>query len=541
MDRHKEFTAKDTIKNIIQFLEKNKIKVVEKKVKNTAGFYSILIQVQGTTLFTNGKGTTEEYAKASAYGELVERILTGVLFRFHAPLNDQIVEKNASWVLTSHQQEYSIIAELIGYPISRENVLSLQNNFFEISRQFVVSEEYTRLDNGMKEKIPLGVLDTFFGSNGMAFGNTFYEASVQALSEIFERNANKQIIEQNKIVPTIENWEQYSDKELTEKINILLEKESLRLLVKDCTFNNTIPVLAIILFRDNGQYFVKFGSHFTFTIALERCFTEFFQGRNIEDYFWKDPVYSNDKEFYHLNLQNIIRDGDGYYHLGFLNQGEILNEIQFDFGTNNETAYKKYISILKEMGHIVLCKDYSIEKQIVVRYLVSQFSYVEDQLDILLKRFENYRYQTESILNFLELSSQKRKKFLHFLKKINIDEKQSILSLLKKPIPKYSELSFLNVQYLIGIDKLLDGNTTIEVDSYFVESSKVYRNYLMIKEKFAVLLEHKRIKEAIYKYLFFPKIKNDDIYINSQKISYVNDIRVLQSKLLTQGKDYYAD
>lgn len=58
--------------------------------------------------------------------------------------------------------------------------------------------------NGEKTKyFPVSVLDVLFGTNGMAFGNTLEEAKTQALSEVFERYCNKEIINKEIIMPQI--------------------------------------------------------------------------------------------------------------------------------------------------------------------------------------------------------------------------------------------------------------------------------------------------------------------------------------------------
>ena len=45
--------------------------------------YAVTLVVGNTNLFVNGKGSSLEFARASAYGELMERLLTKVLFRYN--------------------------------------------------------------------------------------------------------------------------------------------------------------------------------------------------------------------------------------------------------------------------------------------------------------------------------------------------------------------------------------------------------------------------------------------------------------------------
>lgn len=41
--------------------------------KSSVDTYSLRVAIKGTTIGTNGKGVTEEYARASAYAEFFER------------------------------------------------------------------------------------------------------------------------------------------------------------------------------------------------------------------------------------------------------------------------------------------------------------------------------------------------------------------------------------------------------------------------------------------------------------------------------------
>ncbi len=73
----------DTINAIQEFLRGKDIHVEETNTTCTGSCYAVTLVVENTNLFVNGKGSSLEFARASAYGELMERVLTKVLFRYN--------------------------------------------------------------------------------------------------------------------------------------------------------------------------------------------------------------------------------------------------------------------------------------------------------------------------------------------------------------------------------------------------------------------------------------------------------------------------
>lgn len=135
-----------------------------------------------------------------------------------------------------------------------------------------------------------------YTTNGIAFGNTLLEAKIQGLSEVFERYANRESVINRMTLPMIENWEQLADDKLVEKINQFKDLNELEIEVRSVCIKEQLPVVCVIVYKKNdGKYFVKFGAHFSFTVALERCFTELMQGRKLENDFWKARIYPENK------------------------------------------------------------------------------------------------------------------------------------------------------------------------------------------------------------------------------------------------------
>lgn len=115
------------------------------------------------------------------------------------------------------------------------------------------------------------------GTSGLATGNTIEEALVQGSSELFERIVIEkffnEIQDQYYLIDStiLNNDFQYKIKQL----NVL----GYDVYIYDLSYNFSLPVICLIIYNKNYKNcFIRFGSHPIFDIALERCFTEMFQG-----------------------------------------------------------------------------------------------------------------------------------------------------------------------------------------------------------------------------------------------------------------------
>ena len=81
---HKDKNPKETVKYIKQILKKINILTEETPIiVNPAGTYSLRLVAKGTQIGTNGKGTSRDLAKASAYAEFLERFQNNYLLNIY--------------------------------------------------------------------------------------------------------------------------------------------------------------------------------------------------------------------------------------------------------------------------------------------------------------------------------------------------------------------------------------------------------------------------------------------------------------------------
>lgn len=135
---------------------------------------------------TNGKGTSVENAKASAYAEFMERLQNFILF-------------GVNW-LNSMSNDRKIVSNYKQLEIDEYFKYIIKSN---IMHKFNSINNYTFLPfYNIKKKtecnLPYDIISFLQGSNGMSAGNTMEEALVQGLSEICERYSLKEIY-RNKI------------------------------------------------------------------------------------------------------------------------------------------------------------------------------------------------------------------------------------------------------------------------------------------------------------------------------------------------------
>ena len=205
----------------------------------------------------------------------------------------------------------------------------------------------------VKEKHPVYLWNRFVsslhGSNGMCAGNTPEEALVQGFSEIFERYASTRIIQDEIVPPDIPPAEYNGYTEIQQIVEQIENSGPFRVIVKDCSLGQGLPVCAAILVDCQKQrYCASFGSHPHIPIAIERCLTELLQGYdpaeeedNRSKLQWFDAAYHLTDPY--LNVCNMHINGTGtfppefftgtpsYEHRPFQNMAQADNRQMFHY------------------------------------------------------------------------------------------------------------------------------------------------------------------------------------------------------------------
>jgi YcaO-like protein with predicted kinase domain len=284
---YKSRDPKETYRKIDKFLEeinlKSKLEYEENKISRcgVSSYYGRISFKTGEkrSQLVIGKGLTSELCRSSAFGELIERLLTGFL-----PVS--CILKESMFPLISKTNENKK-----AFPkIKKKEFLTFFPKFEHQKGKFESDwKEAISIIDEKKYRIPHSFMVRVSGTNGLAAGNTLEEAFVQAFFEIVERfslieHVTKKISAKSINIETIKN------KKIIKFVN-LFESLNFKIDIKDFTFNNRLPVMGVLFTNNNLKKSTKLikavhyrnihlGAHFDLEEAIIRCFTEHIQGYN---------------------------------------------------------------------------------------------------------------------------------------------------------------------------------------------------------------------------------------------------------------------
>ncbi|MDO5445639.1 MAG: YcaO-like family protein [Eubacteriales bacterium] len=334
-DRSKDAAPEETVNRILACLDQAGLKTVyEECYSDVEGCCSSRVRLDspaGDFFGTNGKGLTPAFTKASAYGELMER-LQNIMFSVHLNWNDPESEQ----MILNGTDTVDLTSDALTGPGKRiiEKIESGLPAFLPVFQKSAIMRDllsafcpgknstqaqqipFYSLREDRIMMIPEYLLYTFIKSNGLAAGNTLEEATVQAISEIFERKAAEYFLSGRGTPPEIPSCcvERYPE---IQKIITGIEasgRYAVRLF--DCSMGIGLPVVAGAVFdKENTKIGIKFGAHPHMRIALERIFTESMQGCTLEKFCRRGWIsFSETEDNISLNTWNHIKIGYGFVH-----------------------------------------------------------------------------------------------------------------------------------------------------------------------------------------------------------------------------------
>jgi len=319
---YKDAELADTIYKIKMILSKNRIFVDENVMQGFEGVFSARLTIDGLSLGTNGKGISKETALASAYAELMERIQNFALYKYLYPAKDDVYDAKFYYAPDEKAISYDEYAQYVKIfksavdidDITVDNLVTI-NTQYEQNNKIVLCIPYINYDSNEAVFIPARLSEHIYASNGMAAGNTYTEALVQSISEIFERYANKIIHEGKVIPPDIQIKDINFSPEMLDAISKLTKKGNYIIKFKDCSLGKGLPVVGMYFIdKATGKYFVKFGCHPILSVAAERTITELFQGRVLtQSDLWLNVFTFETNVETDVNFERLFRSGDGVY------------------------------------------------------------------------------------------------------------------------------------------------------------------------------------------------------------------------------------
>lgn len=338
---------------------------------NCAKTYSLRLELGKHELGigSNGKGCEKEYALASAYGELCERLgnqLFSLTSLYAAGQEKGYIDEKVVSLREALGQDDAFTALFLkqlgffGIPAEIQEICLEEL----IGAEKIVMRPFYSWKKGKEEWIPWSFAGKFYGSNGMCAGNTPEEAIVQGMSEIVERHVQRQILQHPRALPDMPESVIRKFPQIDAMYQRLKALPGYRACLKDCSLGGRYPVAGFILAeKKTGCFGLKLGCHPNMGIAMERSITEAFQGMT-ENMFAKASRIdlANTQVSHFMNIYNTCKTAYGRYPWEALLQVEETEYSGWDkfdlCGSNREMLFAMADLLLSE-GEDLLIRDVS--------------------------------------------------------------------------------------------------------------------------------------------------------------------------------------
>lgn len=432
--KYKEALPKDTINRIRGLLSKVGIVPIEKYWNNSVQeYYSIRLTIPNTSIGVNGKGTTYEYALASAYAELMERLQNMTQYRLSIDVSEEAHRHQGFYYCPDEKPSniFDIIFSEEDWMKQQKKWLPKEKNIEGLLRKWqkvsyeripydFITMPYMNINTKRLSYIPIKMASKMYMSNGMCAGNIAEEAIVQGISEILERYINIIILKRKITPPTYP--EEYLRKypRIYSMIKNIEATGDKKIIIKDCSLGQGYPVTAVIYMdQKENAYFVKFGSHPVFEIAVERTLTELLQGQDISRMMGLTPFYYDDKKAEtHDNLMKMLVNGNGVFpHEIFQNDSSYSWQPFREINAKGNKELLRYLMRFLELkGYHIYVRDVSFLGFPTFHVIIPGMSEIENFYDEgELDRYIEYNHVKRMLRKYSTLTNIDKRRFLNSL------------------------------------------------------------------------------------------------------------------------------
>jgi len=554
--KFKEKSPIETVEQIKQFLKGLGVELDEEwTAENEIETYSLRVTLKGaSSIGSNGKGITREYALASAYAEFMERLQNMRLSPISALV--RIYKRNGGFIFHPSEKIRSV-EEIVDENNAFIKMFFGKRGLSDASRQMKIEallkvqhHDYNAIGEldkflcvpfySIREDricyIPYFLSSIHYASNGMCAGNTMSEALVQGISEIYERKANERELLSYTALPDIPEEGIARYPEVYRMYKILAENDKLNIQIKDASYGGQFPVVALILIEKNtGKFGVKFGAHPDVGIALERIFTEAAQGMSLIEFSHKDDLsFLNERVNASNNLVNSFRTSNAQYPYQMLMKPAqyVYHEFEMVNTLTNNDLLKKELQKLLEHGYDILVNDCSYSGFGSYHVIIPGLSEVGTNDDEYITRlFERYNMQY-----LLGHPSKLNKKICERLISHLMEAAGNVLentlfyfSGIYSKYPYPGKEDYVDIYYLIAVSAISIGKYALasEVADFLIKkvkelSGEVKTDYIMLK-KYAdgmlVIGKHEDVIEYM-RYIFSDDLcdRYDELFCEPQNI-----------------------
>ena len=510
-NNYKDASPDKTIERIKCIFDNLYISVEEDWFESFDGLYSLQLVIDKTPLYSNGKGISRKLARASAYAELIERIQSGIIFRLldnynlilkedkdiHAKSNILKPEKIMDYIST-----YLDLHETIdkNKKIDILNLLSTTIKYFNFQETIVYKNT-----KGEEICIPSLISDLYYGSNGLAAGNTKHEAITQALYEIMERYTIKKVLEgELEHYSNITSYVKETLKVFNKQIK-KIEKSGFIIKFLDMSIETNLPVVMLVLIDcKRKKYFVNCASHSSLILAIEHSLTETFQGRSLDDISDSmTPITASCKNKFRDNLISVFINGEGIYPANLLNFKQMATHLghvwdEFESNINNKQISEIIIKKIEDKGFPIYISDLSSCGFPTYHIIIPGMSEVTDIMDISILEKLNYTEKIKLILNKKNPSENEIVELINYFTTYEYPENYTLKDFYKLPLTNesYTALDALDINLLLSIayGYIEDfNNATINIHKYnqklsiMCDDENIINYYIIIENVFNLL------------------------------------------------------
>lgn len=350
---------------------------------------SLNISTKDGSLFSNGKGITKEFARASAYGEFIERLQSGLfLYKYQSINRDPDMHLHTFAPDAKYMTELELIQngewmdhiiDAYGSSLTRAK-LAQQCKMYACSDVKILTVPYYSLFEDKYVYLPTGFVEQMYSANGCCVGNTREEAWVHALSEIMERRGSIALLTGGKAAKPIPDYVLQRYPTAQKIINQIKASGNYDVDVFDTSINRIHPIITTrIINKENHTYVINTGSDPVFEIALHRTLTEIFQGRNIRNFTSRHSGTilntTSDIPLSH-NVQNLLETSNGLFTVDFFtdNHVEAFEEFPDNSSKTNSELLSNLLAMYRKLGRPVYVRNYSYLGFPCYKFVIPGFS-----------------------------------------------------------------------------------------------------------------------------------------------------------------------
>ncbi len=376
-EKFKDATPEATVERIINILNSVNIEVTEDwHDSGIENCHSLTLHAGKNLPTSNGKGISKAFARASAYGEFIERLQAGLFFyKLQSFENDPEVNLQCFAPDGKYYTKEELLetADWFDYltksykGLTRESLASQCEMYSHTKDGKILCLPFYSIFEDKYVYLPAGFVEHMYAANGCCVGNTKEEALVHALSEIMERKASTSAIVNGTSYPVIPREILDTFPTVNKILKKLDECEELDVTIFDCSDGGKFPVVSTrIINKISHSYHINYAADPILEIAVQRSLTETFQSRNLKTIALNEtkPILTNPNALrVSSNMLNQLETGNGWFVADYFAE-EItctkpVSEFKDNSDKNNTELLKMTLNLYKEMGNPVLVRNYN--------------------------------------------------------------------------------------------------------------------------------------------------------------------------------------